>query len=414
MADLKSCPTDPQACDLVENVAEQLSSTLKTEPNLVFFVGLGEESQVHKIPDFLKRYLNLGEDSVVFGACCSPRIGGGLIGGGKELQHGIGLSVTTVQLPTGATALPWTSISADALPSVKTGPNRVVDPAIWSELFALPEERSPGVLMLADAHTFGGQAEQFVTHLDRILPYSNKIGGLTTAGHYIDGEWLDSGAGGVILCGDVALDSIVAQGALPEGPEFTVTEVEENVLLELDGKPALESLSPYIRSWGQGWPLFVGLGVDPDSMRGGKSVDALWNRGSTKFVVRQVMGVHAETGSIVLAASPKDLRAGVKLQLHNYSSSTAKSELTRQMQLYHRINGSPPAGGLVFSCAGRGSSLYGSEGVEMDLMAKEWGEAARCFGGFFAAGEIGPVGYRTYMHSFTTSIAALRQRGGDS
>jgi small ligand-binding sensory domain FIST len=30
--------------------------------------------------------------------------------------------------------------------------------------------------------------------------------------------------------------------------------------------------------------------------------------------------------------------------------------------------------------------------------------------GFFAAGEIGPVGYRSYTHSYTSSIALFRPR----
>jgi small ligand-binding sensory domain FIST len=61
------------------------------------------------------------------------------------------------------------------------------------------------------------------------------------------------------------------------------------------------------------------------------------------------------------------------------------------------------AGSLVFSCNGRGSAMFGVEHHDAGAVARELGGAPSA--GFFAAGEIGPVAGRSFMHSFTATIA---------
>ena len=88
-------------------------------------------------------------------------------------------------------------------------------------------------------------------------------------------------------------------------------------------------------------------------------------------------------------------------------------------------------GALMVSCLGRGRYLYGETGVETAAFAAAFGnkvgqgkseEAAGeaegpvpfPMAGFFAGGEIGPVGYRSYTHSYTSSLAVFRPRSRDS
>jgi len=70
-------------------------------------------------------------------------------------------------------------------------------------------------------------------------------------------------------------------------------------------------------------------------------------------------------------------------------------------------NGSPPDAAVVISCGARGLQLYGSEGVESKALRQAWGRHVPT-AGFFAGGEIGPVGSKTYMHGFTTSCLLVR------
>jgi small ligand-binding sensory domain FIST len=63
----------------------------------------------------------------------------------------------------------------------------------------------------------------------------------------------------------------------------------------------------------------------------------------------------------------------------------------------------PAAGALMFTCNGRGSHMFGSSGHDADALAREIGPAPAA--GFFCAGEIGPVGERSFVHGFSTSVA---------
>jgi small ligand-binding sensory domain FIST len=69
------------------------------------------------------------------------------------------------------------------------------------------------------------------------------------------------------------------------------------------------------------------------------------------------------------------------------------------------IGGDAPAGALVFSCNGRGSSMFGTPGHDAMAVQRELHGAPAA--GFFAAGEIGPVGSRSFLHGFTATVAVF-------
>ena len=66
----------------------------------------------------------------------------------------------------------------------------------------------------------------------------------------------------------------------------------------------------------------------------------------------------------------------------------------------------PPAGGLLFTCNGRGERLYKQPDGDVSVLREAVGDVEMA--GFFAAGEIGPVGNRTFLHGFTSSLALFR------
>ena len=65
---------------------------------------------------------------------------------------------------------------------------------------------------------------------------------------------------------------------------------------------------------------------------------------------------------------------------------------------------SRPAGALLFTCNGRGSHMF--ELPDHDATAVEDALGAPA-GGFFCAGEIGPVGGRNFLHGFTATMAVF-------
>jgi small ligand-binding sensory domain FIST len=57
---------------------------------------------------------------------------------------------------------------------------------------------------------------------------------------------------------------------------------------------------------------------------------------------------------------------------------------------------------LLFSCNGRGSNLFPEPNHDAGSIQKHAGQIA--LAGFFAAGEIGPVGGLNFVHGYTACV----------
>jgi small ligand-binding sensory domain FIST len=96
------------------------------------------------------------------------------------------------------------------------------------------------------------------------------------------------------------------------------------------------------------------------------------------------------------------------VRLHARDARSADEDLRQELQLRVRaLAGEPPAGALVFSCNGRGSGMFGLADHDVMTVAEELSGAPTA--GFFAAGEIGPVGGRSFLHGFTATLAVFPQ-----
>ena len=64
---------------------------------------------------------------------------------------------------------------------------------------------------------------------------------------------------------------------------------------------------------------------------------------------------------------------------------------------------------LLFSCNGRGREFFGERHGDIETLQDALGGEVPT-AGFFAAGELGPVGEGNYVHGHTASIAIIRPR----
>jgi small ligand-binding sensory domain FIST len=62
-----------------------------------------------------------------------------------------------------------------------------------------------------------------------------------------------------------------------------------------------------------------------------------------------------------------------------------------------------PLGALLFTCNGRGTRMFPEPHHDAAAIGRVWGEIP--LAGCFAAGELGPVGGKNFVHGFTASIA---------
>ena len=94
-----------------------------------------------------------------------------------------------------------------------------------------------------------------------------------------------------------------------------------------------------------------------------------------------------------------------------YEELTA-GELTADTDLRLLLDDRRAGGALVFTCNGRGSRFFGETDHDARVVAESLGTDA--VAGMFCAGEVGPVGPRSFLHGFTAStvlFGAAEQAG---
>jgi small ligand-binding sensory domain FIST len=62
----------------------------------------------------------------------------------------------------------------------------------------------------------------------------------------------------------------------------------------------------------------------------------------------------------------------------------------------------------MFTCNGRGTRLFDDAHHDARVLERSVGPVP--LGGFFAAGEFGPIGGHNFVHGFTASTSLFRQR----
>jgi len=89
------------------------------------------------------------------------------------------------------------------------------------------------------------------------------------------------------------------------------------------------------------------------------------------FLVRGVLGADSETGSVSVGTR---VATGQVVRLHARDASSADADLRRELRLRAAaIGGQQPAGALVFSCNGRGQSMFGACDHDASLVQEELG-----------------------------------------
>lgn len=267
-------------------------------------------------------------------------------------------------------------------------------------------ERS-GILMVADPYTF--PVDPFLQELNERFAGVPASGGLAS-GAMGPGQTLfftaegvrESGCVGVVVEGACELLPVVSQGCRPIGKPWVVTECERNVIKKLGGRPALEvllealsTLPADVQQLFQRSP-FLGLAVDARR--------TTFDRGD--FLARAIMGTVQRDRTVAVADF---VRRGQTVQLLVRDSTSAGEDL-RTLVAARAGHDPREAGVLLFSCNGRGSRMFAVPDHDADCVATGLGAPAP-LAGFFAAGEIGPIGRRNFMHGFTASVAILRSRG---
>jgi small ligand-binding sensory domain FIST len=275
----------------------------------------------------------------------------------------------------------------------------------WPDSLVGATAAQTAVLLVGDPFTF--PVDPFLTQMNDDAPGVRVLGGMAsgarTPGECVllhDGAVRNQGAVGVVLQGDIGLRSIVSQGCRPIGRHMVITKAEENIILELGGRSPLQHLQEL-------WPklspreqqLFqrgLHMGRVINEYRGD------FRRGD--FLVRNVLGLIRDSGALAIG---EHVRVGQTVQFHVRDAETADEDLHALLQLDLSAHEKRPAAALVFSCNGRGTRLFPQPNHDAGAIRAEAGDIPTA--GFFAQGELGPVGGRNFIHGFTASVALFEE-----
>src|SRR6266550_581960 len=276
-------------------------------------------------------------------------VAGGVIGGAREVEDAPAVSAWAATLP-GVRVRPFTLTYAEE-----------EEHGVFDGLEEVPTRAPDSVLvMLADPYTF--TAHLLLDHLNDHAP------GLP----------------------------VVSQGCRPVGETFAITRAERNVVFELGGQPALKRVEELYTTASERDQLLMRRGLHV----GQATTELKPELGRGDFVIRNLVGVDRDTGAIAISDMAE---VGQTVQFQVRDAESAREDLRAMLE---PERAEPVAGALLFSCNGRGQGLFGQPDHDIGAVKRAFGDVP--VAGFFAAGELGPVAGRNFVHGFTASILLFR------
>jgi small ligand-binding sensory domain FIST len=344
--------------------------------------------------------------------------GEAVIGGRQELERSPGVSILAARLP----GVSLHTFTADKLSPFEDSPDGL---ARLGAAFGADTDLRATFLF----------ADPFSVPVSGLLPAMCRaraggetgaiIGGMASGGAQagsnillLDGAVFRSGLVGVSLRGPVRVDCAVSQGCRGFGPPMVVTKARKNVILKLGGRPALpvireivESLPPDDQQLLESRGPHIGIVINEYKERFGRD----------DFLIRNVVGVDEGSEAIAINAF---IRVGQTVRFHLRDAKTADEDLALLLDAQQLRD--PPLGAMLVTCATRGQRLFERPNHDAAAIVRAFGpapsgeELARGgqaitasqpplpLAGFFASGEIGPVGPESYLHGHAACLTLFR------
>jgi small ligand-binding sensory domain FIST len=382
--------TVPETARAFEEACAQALTQLEASPNLaMIFFSPHHSEQAEELATLCGKHLGMGS---ILG--CS---GEAIVGNDKEIERHPALSVwlahwkQPVRLKPFQMELEQTSEGFTLLG--------------WPDELDGADSRQSTILLLGDPFTF--PADEFLRQVNEDYPGVRVVGGMASGGRgpgqcrlLLGDRLVEGGAVGVLLQGSVGVRTIVSQGCRPIGRHMVVTRAQDNVIGELGGKPPLVQLRD----------LWQGLDAgDQQLFQQGLHVGRVINEYQGEFqrgdfLVRNVLGLDQESGALAIT---ERVRVGQTVQFHVRDAVTADEDLHALLQMDLTAHDARPRGALLFTCNGRGTRLFREPHHDARAIRAEAGNLP--LAGFFAQGELGPIGGQNFIHGFTASVVLFEE-----
>jgi small ligand-binding sensory domain FIST len=308
-------------------------------------------------------------------------------GSGREVEFEPGVSL-------------WAAKMGEQVCSVRlTAEEGALGPVVVGWPDDLPFEPA-ALLLIADPFSF--PVDALFELIDERAPGLPVIGGMASAARgpggnrlALDGAIVTTGAVGVLLGPDIPIRTVVSQGCRPIGMPLVVTRSEGPFVHELAGEPPLQRLLEQAKQLPESDIALINRGLHLGLVIDEHKVE--FERGD--FLIRNVFGADRETGTMQVG---DDVGIGTTVQFQVRDAQSADEDLKEMLA------GLRADGVLLFTCNGRGTNLFPVENHDATVIADMLGPVPMA--GFFAAGELGPVGGRNFLHGFTASMALFQEQ----
>jgi small ligand-binding sensory domain FIST len=275
----------------------------------------------------------------------------------------------------------------------------------WPDDLAHARAAGSVIVLLGDPFTF--PADYCVHQLNEDYQGLRVVGGMSSGASspsdtalVLGSQLLTAGAVGVLLQGNTGIRSVVSQGCRPIGKPMVITKARDNVIMELGGQPAMQQLQELWQQLSAQEQNLVRQGLHIGRVLSEYKSD--FQRGD--FLVRNVIGLDRQSGAIAIADR---VRVGQTIQFHVRDAVTADEDLHELLQIDLSAHENRPRGALLFTCNGRGTRLFEKPNHDAGVIRSEAGSIP--VAGFFAQGEIGPVGGQNSLHGFTASVVLFEE-----
>lgn len=381
--------TDP--AEAIHSVLAQVQETLQDRPIHAAFLFASAHYRMDWASQLRQIRRTLGSPVLI--GCT----GGGIVGSNMELE-----------------GVPAISLVAACLPRVKLHPFSVSpedlaeprDSGYWIEkIGANPSEQPVGVLL---PEPYSCDCMTLLDSMRQVYPTMPIVGGLASGARgpgenalFLNDDLIPEGAVGLLMTGDIAMETMVSQGCRPIGRPFIITKAQENVIFELAGMPATEalkqlysSLTDKDRQLAQR-ALLIGMVVNEYQQSFGRG----------DFLIRNLIAMDVASGALAVG---DQVQRGQTIQFHVRDADSSREDLGLLLKQQSAAHPRKARGGLLFSCMGRGQELYGEP--HYDIKTIQGGLGPFPVGGFFCNGEIGPIAHKNQLHGFTSSLGLFHPR----
>src|SRR5499427_9876694 len=182
----------------------------------------------------------------------------------------------------------------------------------------------------------------------------------------------------------------MTQGCQALGDPLTITAADGNLILEIEGRPAVEALDRTLSD-----PRHPGLRQMTAHLLAG--IGERGSGGRSNYVVRPFAVAEGERAALAVA---EPVRTGQTICFTLRDAIGARDDMKAMLDEQAEARGTDtPKFGFYFNCAGRGSALYGQPGLDPELIRRRFG--ALSLAGIESSFEIAPTFGRPRIHMFT-------------